>query len=219
MQLRIVRETDYLKADLQGRETPEEMREAIWAILAECRKSGISTVLISTRASRPLFKVQEFGLSSFLEEMSTSCKVALVAENQDLRASDEYIATMAQQKRINVRAFRNETVAARWLRGSAEPSMNAGPSSRRYKFHRIVLAGAPSEPGVYALWQEDELIYYGRAFGGATLRSRLMEHYENGVRATHYSWEISRAPVERESELLREYQETFGRLPRLNAAA
>lgn len=212
MQLRIVRETEYLKADLHNRETAEEMREAIWAILAECRKQGISNVLISTRASRPLFKVQEFGLSAFLDEMSTACKVALVAENQDLRASDEYIATMAQQQRINVRAFRDETLAARWLRGAPEPD-------RRYKFHRIVLAGAPAEPGVYALWHEEELIYYGRAFNGATIRSRLMEHYEKRVDATHYSWEISREPAARETELLREFKQAFGRLPRLNAAA
>lgn len=212
MQLRIVRETGYLRADLRGRESAEEMREAIWAILAECRRTGISAVLICTRASRPLFKVQEFGLSAFLEEMSRSCKVALVADNQELRASDEYIATMAQQKQINVRAFRGEALAARWLRGAPQPS-------RRYSFNRIVLAGAPSEPGIYALWQGDELIYYGRAFGGATIRSRLMEHYEAQVEATHYSWEISREPLARESELLREYQETFGRLPRLNSAA
>jgi hypothetical protein len=215
MQLRIVRETEYLRADLHGRETPEEMREAIWAILAECRRSGLSNVLISTRKSRPLFKVQEFGLSAFLEEMSSACKVALVAENQELRASDEYIATMAQQKSMNVRAFRSETVAARWLRGAPEPR-------RRYKFNRIVLAGAPNEPGVYALWQGEELIYYGRAAGrnagGVTIRSRLMEHYERQIEATHYSWEISRQPVARESELLRQYQETFGRLPRLNSA-
>ena len=149
--------------------------------------------------------------------MSSSCRVALVAENQELRASDEYIATMAQQKRMNVRAFRDETVAARWLRhGAPEPS-------RRYKFNRIVLAGAPDEPGVYALWLGEELIYYGKASGGnagrATIRSRLMEHFHNQVDATHYSWEISREPGARESELLREYRETFGRLPRLNEAA
>jgi hypothetical protein len=139
MQLRIVRETEYLRADLHGRETPEEMREAIWAILAECRRSGLSNVLISTRKSRPLFKVQEFGLSAFLQEMSTACKVALVAENQELRASDEYIATMAQQKSINVRAFRSETVAARRSPAAAtsstascSPARPASPASMRY---------------------------------------------------------------------------------------
>lgn len=212
MQLRIVPETDYLRVDLQARETADEMRQAMWAILAECHRTGMSNVMLVTRASRPLFKVQEFGLAAFLDEMSSGCKVALVADSEDLRASDEHIATMAQQKHVNVRAFRSSVMALRWLRGAPAPS-------RRYKFHRIVLAGAPSEPGVYALWQGEELIYYGRALGDATIRSRLMQHYNDGVDATHYSWEISREPVSRESELLREYQEAFGRLPRLNGEA
>lgn len=212
MQLRIVRETGYLRVSLQGRETPEEMRAAIGAIFAACRKHGVSSVLVSTRASRPLFKVQEFGLSGFLQEMSSACKVALVAETQELRAADEYMATMAQQQHLNVRAFSSEPVAARWLRGTPEPS-------RRYRFNRVVLAGAPNEPGVYALWKGDELIYYGRAQGIATLRSRLLEHFNERVDATHYSWEISREPASRERELLREYLEMFGRLPRLNDSA
>jgi len=211
MQIKIARETGYLRVELQDRETAEEMREAIWAILAECRRHAVSSVLINTRASRPLFKLQEFGLSAFLEEMSRACKVALVADNPDLRASDEYIATMAQQKNIDVRAFPAEIAAVRWLHGAPEPS-------RRYSFNRIVLAGAPAEPGIYALWQGEEIIYYGRALSGATIRSRLLEHYENRARATHYSWEITHEPALREAELLREYQEAYGRLPRMNAA-
>jgi hypothetical protein len=211
MELRIVRETGYLKVELQHRETAEEMRQAIWTVLGECRRHGVSTVLLRTRASRPLFKLDEFGLSAFLEEMSPACKVALVADNSELRASDEYIATMAQQKNIDVRAFAAEAAALRWLRGAPEPS-------RRYSFNRIVLAGAPAEPGVYALWNGDEVIYYGRAYHGATIRSRLLEHYESGIKATHYSWEISAEPAAREIELLREYQDAYGRLPRMNAA-
>ena len=86
-----------------------------------------------------------------------------------------------------------------------------------------MLAGAPDEPGVYALWLGEELIYYGKASGGnagrVTIRSRLMEHFQNQVDVTHYSWEISREPAQREHELLREYRETFGRLPRMNDAA
>ncbi|OGA59992.1 MAG: hypothetical protein A3G81_26165 [Betaproteobacteria bacterium RIFCSPLOWO2_12_FULL_65_14] len=211
MQLRIVPETGYLRVELQHRETAEEMREAIWTILGECRRQAVSSVLIFTRASRPLFKLQEFGLSGFLDEMSPACKVALVADNADLRASDEYIATMAQQRNIDVRAFVAEPAAVRWLRSAPEPV-------RRYSFNRIVLAGAPAEPGVYALWQGEELIYYGRAYNGATIRSRLLDHYESRAHATHYSWEITAEPAARERELLREYQEAYGRLPRLNAA-
>jgi len=199
MQLKIAREGPYLRAELRGRETAEQMREALSAILAQCRWHALWTVLLVTRASRPLFKLQDFGLASFLE-------------------ADEYMATLAQQRGVRMRAFRSEAAAALWLRGeAAEPG-------RRYRFNRVVLAGAPEEPGVYALWQGDEVIYYGRATrsheGGATIRSRLMEHFENApAAATHYSWEISRAPAARESELLEQFRQAFGRLPRLNEAA
>jgi hypothetical protein len=99
-----------------------------------------------------------------------------------------------------------------WLRGAAD-------LARRYRFSQVVVAGAPAEPGVYTLWQGDEVIYYGRAQGEATIRSRLLEHLEAAVGATHYGWEISREPAARESELLQQYRQAFGRLPRLNEAA
>lgn len=218
MQLRIIRESGYLRAELQGRETAGEMREALWTILGECRRHAVPSLLLVTRASRPIFKVEEFGFSAFVEhEMGPACKVALLAENPELHAADEYMATMAQQKHANVRAFAAEAAAVRWLRG-----LSVAPQ-RRYRFNRVVIAGAPDEPGVYVLWQQDEVIYYGRAEGRgegyATIRSRLIGHYAAGSPASHYSWEISREPAARESELLREFKETFGRLPRLNEAA
>lgn len=212
MHLRIVREAAYLRAELRGRETPEQMREALAAILAQCRRSGLWRVLLSTRASRPLFKLQEIGLPRFLEEADAACRVALVAHNQELRAADEYLATTAQQRGVSMRAFRSEAAAARWLLGGPE-------IGRRYRFHRTVIAGAPAEPGIYTLWQGEEVIYYGRAQGEATLRSRLLEHLDDAAGATHYSWEISREPAARESELLEEFRRAFGRLPRLNDAA
>jgi len=94
-----------------------------------------------------------------------------------------------------------------------------GSADRRYRFTRVVIAGAPAEPGVYTLWQNDEVIYYGRAQGEATLRSRLLEQLAAGVPATHYGWEISREPASRELELLQQFRQAFGRLPRLNQAA
>jgi len=97
-------------------------------------------------------------------------------------------------------------------------------ASPRYAFNAIMIAGAPPDPGVYALWEGDELIYYGRALGnGITIQSRLREHLEHGLRGTsrvtHYGWEITADPGQREAELLREYQRSHGRLPRCNAEA
>jgi len=92
-------------------------------------------------------------------------------------------------------------------------------ASPRYALTQTTVAGAPADPGVYALWKNDELIYYGQARGGsATIQSCLKQHLAGGnactAGATHYSWEISANPALREAELLREHERIFGRLPR-----
>jgi len=117
-----------------------------------------------------------------------------------------------------VRAFSDEAAALRWLAGAAAPE-------RRYRFARLVLLGAPNDAGVYSLWDGEEIIYYGRAAGGAggTIRTRLLDHYHGRVdeatqRATHYSWELCPDPATREADLLREFRTLFGRAPRCNAS-
>jgi hypothetical protein len=97
-------------------------------------------------------------------------------------------------------------------------------ASPRYAFNATMVSGAPPDPGVFALWENDELICYGRALGqGTTIQSRLREHLEGAdrctSRATHYGWEIASNPRTREAELLREYERSHGRLPRCNAKA
>jgi hypothetical protein len=97
-------------------------------------------------------------------------------------------------------------------------------ASPRYALTAVMVSGAPPDPGVYALWRGEELIFYGRALGGeATIQSRLRAHLDGGAAActsgaTHYGWEISAHPRQREAELLREYRKSNGRLPRCNAA-
>jgi len=97
-------------------------------------------------------------------------------------------------------------------------------ASPRYAFNAVMVSGAPPDPGVFALWEHDELIYYGRALGeGTTIQSRLQDYLAGGdpcaARATHYGWEIAGNPRGREAELLREYERKHGRLPRCNAKA
>jgi hypothetical protein len=90
-------------------------------------------------------------------------------------------------------------------------------ASPRYAFNATMVSGAPPDPGVFALWESAELIYYGRAH---SIQSRLQEHLVRGdactARATHYGWEISSNPSVREADLLREYRQAHGRLPRCN---
>jgi hypothetical protein len=94
----------------------------------------------------------------------------------------------------------------------------------RDRFTRNMVEGAPADPGVYALWENEELIYYGRASGNAiSIQLALMDHLSGRggactERATHYGWEITVDPVAREAELLSEYKATFKRLPRCNQA-
>ena len=96
-------------------------------------------------------------------------------------------------------------------------------ASPLYRFARFVIAGAPDDPGVYALWDRDELIYIGRADGDqTTIQSMLLAHFHGKIEpasATHYSWELARNPVARELELLRKFEAQHKRLPRANKAA
>ena len=97
-------------------------------------------------------------------------------------------------------------------------------ASPRYAFTKVMVSGAPSDPGVFALWENDELIYYGHARGeSVTIQSCLKEQLKgaNGCTrgATHYGWEISANPPLREAELLREFERAHKRLPRCNGAA
>jgi hypothetical protein len=93
-------------------------------------------------------------------------------------------------------------------------------ASPRYAFNRTMVSGAPPDPGVFALWESEELIYYGRA---QSIQEQLQKPLEGAElctrRATHYGWEISGNAAVREAELLRGFRHAHGRLPRCNAAA
>jgi hypothetical protein len=91
----------------------------------------------------------------------------------------------------------------------------------KYRLTNAMLEGAPSEVGLYALWDGDELIYLGRASPSATIRACLVEHFVRRVcpctaKATHYSWELSLRPAARELEILSEFMTRNGRKPRCN---
>ena len=94
-------------------------------------------------------------------------------------------------------------------------------ASPRYSFRRNSIDGAPAEPGVYVLYDQDELIYVGgveRPFG---IQTRLLEHLfklREPSFATHYGWEICRDPRRRQAELIREFSKAFLRRPRYNDA-
>lgn len=214
----------YLVAEIIGRESAEEMREFLVAVGNACKAHGCPKILMRVVKSRPVFKLEDYGLDTdtrgYVHEIVTpACQVALVADSAEVHAAHEYIEVVARQQNVNARAFRDESEALQWLGG--EPAV----PDRRYRFSRIVLLGAPEEAGVYALWDGEEIIYYGRASGGpgASIRDRLLDHLEGRageqtMNATHYSWEVCRDTAQREQELLDAFRAANGRPPRLNVA-
>jgi excinuclease UvrABC nuclease subunit len=93
----------------------------------------------------------------------------------------------------------------------------------QYEFTSKNVDHAPDKPGVYALYYGDEIIYYGWAQGDTvTIRSRLQSHKSGREgacteKATHYRREVTDNAEEREKQLLLEYRQQHGRLPRCNA--
>lgn len=96
-------------------------------------------------------------------------------------------------------------------------------AARRWSFTPTVISGAPETSGVFALFEGERLVYYGSTVPGGTLRSALSQHLRRAQAedapthdVTHYSWEIVSMPELRELELLREFYERHGRVPRCN---
>jgi hypothetical protein len=95
----------------------------------------------------------------------------------------------------------------------------------RYPFKQEAIDVAPENSGVYALFDEAEVVYIGRAlaqYGG--IRAALFVHLRDAGkeplgRVTAYTWEIVLSPDSREAILLARYiQEHLG-FPRGHEAA
>jgi hypothetical protein len=85
-----------------------------------------------------------------------------------------------------------------------------------------LVAIAPDTPGVFELWDDDEVVFVGATKGKkegerSTLRGELVHRLlEDASDATHFSWEITYHPAARERELLAEFELEHHRPPRLN---
>jgi hypothetical protein len=86
---------------------------------------------------------------------------------------------------------------------------------------------APNTPGVYALYQQGELVYFGSTSGeNETIRNRLQAHFHGETKdetrkVTHYQREVTETrsdAIARRRELVEEFQKlSNGRLPRYNS--
>jgi|SRR5688572_2153141 hypothetical protein len=117
MRYTIVAGPQYIKAEMVERDTAEETKEFVHAILETLRKHKPPRVLISIRSSRPVYKVDSWNLSGALDQMVPlkGLQVALVADSRELAMSQEYIALLARQRGVDFRTFAAEKEAAEWL--------------------------------------------------------------------------------------------------------
>jgi hypothetical protein len=115
MSFRIILEPEFLRAELTHRETVDETRQFLRAVVRNCARCP--RVLISVRASHPLFRVERDGLVEFLREIAQAPqhRIALVADAPDLQASHEYLELIARQRGVCVRSFRTEPEALQWF--------------------------------------------------------------------------------------------------------
>jgi excinuclease UvrABC nuclease subunit len=91
--------------------------------------------------------------------------------------------------------------------------------SKKQRFTTTNINNAPECNGVYAIWRYNELIYIGKAEGEKGIRSRLQIAQRDKRRrgkATSFQIEKNDKPLERETQLLEEYQRLHGKLPRYN---
>jgi hypothetical protein len=110
----------YIKAEMVDRDTAEETKEFVDAILDALRKHKLLRVLISIRLSRPVYKVESWNLSGALDQVTglKGLKVAFVADSKELAMSQQYIELLAQQRGLAFKTFNSEQRAADWLTGS-----------------------------------------------------------------------------------------------------
>ena len=96
-------------------------------------------------------------------------------------------------------------------------------ASLRWRFDSETLRDVTEGPGVCTLWSGNELVYIGRTDGSQTLRDLLRtflgptEAHEFTV--SHFTWEVTVTPKTRAGDLLDNYIEKHGRLPRYNEYA
>ena len=120
MRYQITVEPDYLKAELCNRQTAEETGEFLSVVAAECIKRQCYRVLISVRSSKPIFTVERYGLSAFIQlALRYSGRIAVLADGAEVRLAHEYAVMLARLRGVNVRTFRDESAAVEWLTSEA----------------------------------------------------------------------------------------------------
>jgi hypothetical protein len=118
MKYRIEPREGYLLAEMTDRETSAETAEFVKALVAGLIEHKANRVLISVHTSRPIYKVEGWGLSGAIEVIQAipAFRVAFLADTQDMVMAQQYIALLLSQKGVSTRNCASETEAVAWLK-------------------------------------------------------------------------------------------------------
>lgn len=116
MTYKITVEPEFVRAELAYRETVEETRDFLRAVVRYSPR--YTKIVMQVRQSKPIFHAERHGLIEYFQEVARSPqhRIALLADTADLQASHEYLELLARQRGVNVRSFRGEAEALLWFR-------------------------------------------------------------------------------------------------------
>jgi len=119
MRYRIEPREGYLLAEMTDRETSEETADFVRALVAGLAEHQAKRLLISVHTSRPIYKVEGWGLSGAIEAIKAlqDFRVAFIADSQDMQMAQQYIALLLSQRGIATRNCASEAEAVAWLTG------------------------------------------------------------------------------------------------------
>jgi hypothetical protein len=122
-------EAGYLRAELFGRQTADETRKFLDALHAAAIEHRRARILVCVRNSKPIFTVERYGISRYLEiAFKSAYKIALMGDTPELRIAHQYIALLAVMRGVDLRTFQDEIVAIEWLRSDDARSRGRGHS-------------------------------------------------------------------------------------------
>ena len=123
MQYKIAMDRGFLRADLLRRETAEETRRFLRAVVFESVRHGCPRVLVHVRSSKTLFTVEKFGVLETFKRLASdpAHRIALVGDTVEMGISHDYVALLARQQGITLRNFHNESQAIEWVRDRRKP--------------------------------------------------------------------------------------------------
>jgi hypothetical protein len=118
MKYTISAENGFLRAELLDRETADETRKFLQAVVLASINHRCSRVLVHVRLSRPLFTVERHGVLRTLKKIASdpTHKIALLGDTMELGMSHDYVSLLGRQQGISLRSFHGEVEAVEWLK-------------------------------------------------------------------------------------------------------